>query len=198
MTVPIINTLEQYPIPIAGRFGEWMDVQTIANHWGAEQSNHPARVALEALQKAYPEKDDRDQEFTPGDPRIHLTEEVCFVGVKDGVLGIHVEVELDCAFNDVNNQSDFEDELTREEFNDIANLYSEKLHKLASKYPKTGFFISHDDAITYKGRVCLNGFTPLIATSSEKVYTTAYQSPEEIGTFCQTIQSIADDLIDLA
>lgn len=191
MSLPVLNEVSNYPVPVSDRFGDWMDDYTLSEHWGASDPFHVARLALAGLKGVYGD-DERD-----GDPRVHLHQEVCFVSVHRGLIGIHTEIELEDEFNDLDDPSEFEAELTKDEFDDYVTLYAEKLEPLIARYPESEFFISHGEACTYKGRVTVNAFTPLKRPAGMDSLQSPYFGDTNSTGSCEVIKKLTDDLINL-
>lgn len=163
--IAVINTIAHYPVPLTDRWGDYNDRSTLKQHWKALDGSD-VLDAYALLHGRY-NSGEMDRYGNPmhlsiGDPRAFQHEEVTFVAVREGRIGIHAEVELDVEFNDLDDPSEFEDEITRAEFDELASYYTEKLRGLADAYPKTQFFIAHGEEVTYKGRVTINAFTPLL------------------------------------
>lgn len=222
-TIPVINTKQAYPTPLTDRWGDYICRSVLADHWGVKEDS-PALHAYELLRGRYDSGEQDDQgnplynEFTPGDPRAFQYEEACFVGFWKYQIGIFTEIELAAEFNDfdyteIESGVDVEDEITRAQFDALVAKLSPKLLELAAQYPQTQFFIAHGDAVTYRGRVTLNAFTPLL---NGRLPNGLYLAPQSLAlmispyfrkgpdagevnmTTCPALQGITDKLIALA
>ncbi|WP_166256354.1 hypothetical protein [Marinobacter salicampi] len=221
--IPVINSQQAYPTPLTDRWGDYICRSVLADHWDVNEDS-PAHQAYELLRGRYDcgEHDDQGNslyaEFTPGDPRAFQYEEAGFVAFWYNQIGIFTEVELAAEFNDLD-CSDFEsgvdvgDEITRAQFDALVAKYSPTMLELAAAYPQTQFFIAHGDNVTYRGRVTLNAFTPLL---NGRLPNGIYLAPQPLAlmispyfrkgpdagevnmTTCPAIQGITDKLIALA
>lgn len=215
-TIAVINTIPNYPIPLTDRWGDYTCRTTLLQHWNIVEGSD-AYEAYELLRGRY-DSGEMDSQGNPlhlsiGDPRGFQHDEATFIAFHKGQIGIHAEVELDVEFNDLDDPSEFEDEITRAEFDELAAYYTDKLQALVEAYPETQFFIAHGEDVTYKGRVTINAFTPLLngrlpngtmlAPQSVALMVSPYfrKGPDagEINiTQCPCLASLTEKLIDIA
>lgn len=218
--IQILNLKSNYPTLLTDRWGDYMERTVLAEHWNVGEED-PAMQAYELLRGRY-DSGEHDSDGNPlhhgfsiGDPRAFLAEESCYVAFYENRIGIHAEVELDVEFNDLDDAAAVEDtdeEITREEFEKLVERYTPKLQGLAEIYPETRFFIAHGEDVTYRGRVTLNAFTPLLNGRLPEGTTLAPQSMAlmlspyfrkgpDAGAVniaeCPCLTGITDNLIDM-
>lgn len=214
-TIAVINTTPNYPIPLTDRWGDYTCRSALLQHWNIIEGSD-AYEAYELLRGRY-DSGEIDSQGNPlhlsiGDPRAFQHEEVTFIAFHEGRIGIHAELELEEKYNEEEESSDY-DELTKSEFEEWVAYYSDKLKPMAEAYPETKFFIAHGEDVTYKGRVTINAFTPLLngrlpngtmlAPQSVALMVSPYfrKGPDagEINiTQCPCLAGLTEKLIDIA
>lgn len=210
--MPRANTISVYterkdtPIPLCDRFGDWMDESILIGNWHQE----PAGKTLTTLRKLaarFPEESDHIN--IPADPRNFCDEEMCFVAMHNGRIGIHAEFELDFVLGPENDPAAYakdSDLCPPDVFQRRVMFWREKLASMDALFRHTEFFVAHGD-MTYMNRVTLNAFTPLknglvgnqtIAAPDEFLMLSPYLPDHDMPSIfeCRTIRQVTNALIN--
>jgi len=204
--IPIYDKLKDTPIPLCSRFGEWQDDAVLFGNWNVKPQDTTHKTLAE-LAARYPTESDHIT--LPGDPRNYCDEEMCFVAMYEGRLGIHTEFELDFVLADEKDLAAYTDETpcSPEQFVARTMFWREKLASMNALFRHTTFFLTHGE-VTYMDRVCLNAFTPLlngivggqrIARPDEFLMISPYHVDHKTPSIleCETISQITQALIKL-
>ncbi|ARM86144.1 hypothetical protein [Marinobacter salarius] len=205
-SIPIHTERNSTPIPLASRFGEWMDNAVLINNWH-QNADGDVLQTLGLIASRFPTESDHITH--PGDPRNFCDEEVGFVAMFKGRLGIHVELELNFALDEDNDplvQAKDEELVPPDVFERRLMFWREKLASMDALFPHTEFFIAHGE-MTYMGRVTINAFTPLsngivgdqtIARPDEFFMLSPYLPNQEIPSIfeCATLTQVTNTLIE--
>jgi hypothetical protein len=202
--IPLITTIEDYPIPLTDREGNFDDLEHLNRFWFKQlDDKHAPTVArvkkvLRNLTDQYNQTD--IPASIPGDPRLFQTEELCFIAhginrIGRNQLGIHVEFELDT------------EDATDDELAELVSVWQERLMPLLPIYNHTTFFLAMGN-MTYKDRLTLNASTPLsngiikgiqLAPARKQLMVSPYhaQSLNPDLEWCETLAEIVEVLIQM-
>lgn len=189
MNKSIISNFANYGFFLTSRHGDF-----IGSSEGAGEATRIGQLFEERYSYDVPfDETTKKFVFAEGDPRRYMgEEEMSFVIVRNGKLGILAEGEMDIAAGDESSDGLTRDRngtlvVSPQQMAEAANHWLGKLAPLASEYPLTEFFVSHGE-VAYDGRLQVNAFTPLFERDGK--FYSPYEDDAKIGQLDGRIASM--------
>ena len=199
--VPVISMRGDFPVSLSTRFGALTSLKRMSYSTLGLPERGSILEDARKLADSYGDTDITFGKFKDGDPRRFMSLETTKLAVRYGQIGIHVEVEINAEFrNEPDRAKRDRGELSPEIFDRWCSQFTRNLEAIASLYPETFFFIAYGDALTFRGRVTLNAFTPLLSVGTSELpnFVSPYQThrnPERSSVRCIMLDSIAHEVL---